>query len=642
MCSLREENDMASTVLSDRLLSEVERQKKHLAKLPKDFEFPLFNAKQALESQRRNGYRNTAAAAREIVDNALEAGAKVIHVVFDKSNKGKEIVRAVAFIDNGAGMLPQMARFALSWGGGTHFDEPNFIGRFGFGLPNASINQTRRVEVYTRTNQTEPITKAWLDADEFPATGIQKIKEPVTSDLPNFVKVYLAKNKLEFTNGTVVVWVLPDRLTYKTASSLREHLLDDFGTTYRYLLDGVELRIEGVDVTPVDPLFLDPKARFFVPLEQRGAIEQPTPALPVKLVREENTDALHLLKLSTQDEVDKIRKGDGKAEGMEVLAVGVIHLRVANFPLGLVFGRAGEANIKPLDEHSKKRFEIRQSRRGMSFVRSAREIETVDAFPRSSKDKASGLGDWPHLEGYAYHWGIEVKFGPELDDVFGITNDKQRVRPIEDFWKLLAQEEIDALLHRLNQKQSQWRSEARKAAQIPVPSPEPSPAEVAAQVVNVVVGQPAPIPDHERNAAQQSFKEAASDQVKITGKSLDEAAKAVEEEASRRPFRIDFFEDAYGPFYKPEWELGTRIVAWVNRKHAFYETLYLASKSKFAKEGLDLFLISLARGELTAKDPVAKLWYQQQREKVWSEFLAISMKSLANTFEGEEEEDEAA
>ena len=58
---------------TDRLLTEVERQTKYLAKLPEDFSFPLFNAAQALESQRRSGYRNTAAAAREIVDNAIEA-----------------------------------------------------------------------------------------------------------------------------------------------------------------------------------------------------------------------------------------------------------------------------------------------------------------------------------------------------------------------------------------------------------------------------------------------------------------------------------------------------------------------------------------------------------------------------------------
>src|SRR5689334_18923215 len=111
-----------ATLTTDRLLGEIERQKKYLAKLPKNFQFPLFNARQALESQRRNGYRNTAAAAREIVDNAMEAAATSIHIVFNKSTKGKEIVKSVAFIDNGPGMLPEMARYALSWGGGTHFD----------------------------------------------------------------------------------------------------------------------------------------------------------------------------------------------------------------------------------------------------------------------------------------------------------------------------------------------------------------------------------------------------------------------------------------------------------------------------------------------------------------------------------------
>jgi len=113
-----------ATLVTDRLLGEIERQEKYLAKLPDNFTFPLFNAMRALESQRRNGYRNTAAAAREIVDNALEAGANSIHLVFNKSTKGKEVVKSVAFIDNGPGMLRKMARFSLSWGGGTHFDEP--------------------------------------------------------------------------------------------------------------------------------------------------------------------------------------------------------------------------------------------------------------------------------------------------------------------------------------------------------------------------------------------------------------------------------------------------------------------------------------------------------------------------------------
>jgi hypothetical protein len=68
-------------------------------------------------------------------------------------NSTRLVVSSVAFIDNGTGMIPNMTRFALSWGGGTPFDDPNFIGKFGFGLPDASINQTRKVEACSRLVQ---------------------------------------------------------------------------------------------------------------------------------------------------------------------------------------------------------------------------------------------------------------------------------------------------------------------------------------------------------------------------------------------------------------------------------------------------------------------------------------------------------
>src|SRR5262245_16209254 len=167
-------------MVSDRLLTEIQRQEKYLRELPPDFQFPLFNSKKALESQRRNGYRDTAAAAREIVDNALEAGAKRIHVIFDRvrSKMGRELVTNVAFIDNGSGMIPNMIRYALTLGGGTHFEEPDFIGKVGFGLPNSSINQTRCVEVYSRVQKADPIMRAVLDVAEVSDTGLQTVNPP--------------------------------------------------------------------------------------------------------------------------------------------------------------------------------------------------------------------------------------------------------------------------------------------------------------------------------------------------------------------------------------------------------------------------------------------------------------------------------
>src|SRR5881397_2829323 len=89
-----------------RLLSEIERQAYYTARLPNDFRFPLFSGRQAVLSQRQSGYRTTARAAREIVDNVIEAGAKNIWVIFDRPSEGdrdkherKDKVRAIAFID---------------------------------------------------------------------------------------------------------------------------------------------------------------------------------------------------------------------------------------------------------------------------------------------------------------------------------------------------------------------------------------------------------------------------------------------------------------------------------------------------------------------------------------------------------------
>src|SRR5215472_2158363 len=90
--------------MDPKLLTEVERQEAVLADLPEDYQFPLFDGRQAIESQRKSGYKNTGRAAREIIDNAFEAGAKNVWVMFKRpteSERGKgerrDTVSAVAF-----------------------------------------------------------------------------------------------------------------------------------------------------------------------------------------------------------------------------------------------------------------------------------------------------------------------------------------------------------------------------------------------------------------------------------------------------------------------------------------------------------------------------------------------------------------
>jgi hypothetical protein len=67
--------------------------------------------------QRKSSFRD-ALAPREIVDNAFEAGAENVWIVFNRPKESerdkpmrRDSVSAIAFIDDGCGMLPQMARY---------------------------------------------------------------------------------------------------------------------------------------------------------------------------------------------------------------------------------------------------------------------------------------------------------------------------------------------------------------------------------------------------------------------------------------------------------------------------------------------------------------------------------------------------
>jgi Histidine kinase-, DNA gyrase B-, and HSP90-like ATPase len=602
------------TVAPDRLLDEIERQRAYLDELPSDFPFPLFNARQALESQRDSGYVSTASAAREIVDNAIEAGARRVHVVFETGQRHtRKVVKNVAFIDDGSGMLPEMARFALTWGGGTHFKQADHaaIGKFGFGLPNASINQTRRVEVYTRTTSRSPFSLTWLDLDKFTRYDQQSVPEPKRAELPAFVESYLKRNNIKLAHGTVVLWVDPDRLTYRTPANLKDHLVDDFGVVYRYLLGagdepGVDLVVEGVDVTPIDPLFLLPSAMWHVATAKGGAREMADHRIPVTYWEDKDTFARHLL-LADEEPAD--------ADNWRILTESWIQVRIARFPVGFVQDRGRKRGPKT---EANLRFDVRRERRGISFVRGPREIQTLDRFPPSSRENiAQGLGRWPSIQAYAYHWACEIRFPLELDEPMGISNNKQAVRPSEDVWKVLAQSDVDADLRAENL----WQSEQRKRKKPVEKAAGPSPAELAAVDADNAIAQRLTTPRWARGAAEEALRAEAQRRATEAGTSVQSTLTALKNEAQQRRYRVDYYEQEDGPLYRPEWQ-GSQLVVWVNQLHPFYEEVYSSAIDNVrVKEGFDLLLIALARGEMQTDDQEFHRWYRDQRVQVWSRFL---------------------
>ena len=629
-----------AAVRTAALMSEIERQEEYLAELPPEYEFPLFSGKQAVESQRKSGYKDTARAAREIVDNAYEAGAKNVRVVLDrpseadrgKSEKRDSVVN-IAFIDDAPGMRPKMIQYALTWGGGTHFKEAGKIGKFGFGLPNSSINQTRRLEVYSKTEDEDSWSYCELDINEVPTHGLIRIQDPKPAALPAFVQQYLKKNNVKLSSGTIVVWSKPDRLTFKLAAHLREHLLQDFGVTYRNLLKDFTLRVDGIQVQSVDPLFLMSTARFYKAPEDGGAQCTFEKTIAVAYWRDEATGGQHLKLLDSKADLDAARKDKS-------VTVGTIRIRTARFPYGFVLGGKKDKALEHLiDEHAKERFVIRRPRRGMAFVRSGREIDTHHLFPADKN-----LGDWPVLQSYALHWGMEVSFDPVLDEAFGIGNDKQSVRPIEDFWVALAEAGVAEAAHAEQAWQRDQRDKKRgEAAARERENPEDAIVTEAAQQAADTVGEH-PLGKEAQEKAKARVRERAREKAQEEEIPIDEAEKAIQEEANRKRYRIAFFEAEGGVFLRPSLGDGLQRIAEINKAHPFFKSFYAPlslQRNTKARNAVDLLLIALVDAELTMTGNALQVLASVREDRI-SKFLRTGLQiidQMQPDFGGDEEDE---
>src|SRR5262245_185171 len=107
--------------------------------------YPVVANQTFIEATRDTGYRSTASAVAELVDNALQAKAKRIDIRVEEGDTGL----TVSVLDNGTGMDTGTLRKALQFGGSERFNDRSGPGRFGMGLPNSSVSQARRVDVFT-------------------------------------------------------------------------------------------------------------------------------------------------------------------------------------------------------------------------------------------------------------------------------------------------------------------------------------------------------------------------------------------------------------------------------------------------------------------------------------------------------------
>src|SRR4029453_3637595 len=106
--------------------------------------YDLVPTKLAVAAMRDNGYRNTAYAVAELIDNAIQAKARSVQLLCCErrqlvARRERRNIHQIGVLDNGSGMNADVVRQALQFGNGQYLSDRSGIGRFGMGLPSSSI-----------------------------------------------------------------------------------------------------------------------------------------------------------------------------------------------------------------------------------------------------------------------------------------------------------------------------------------------------------------------------------------------------------------------------------------------------------------------------------------------------------------------
>ena len=208
--------------------------------------FSIIDPGMTVKAMRDSGYKSTTHALAELIDNSIESRATVIEVfgVSRQDDRTRRFtLKELAVLDNGEGMDIGTLRGSLRYGHGTR-QERRGIGRFGLGLPNSSMSQARRVDVWSWQSGATNALHTWLSLDDV-EDGASEIPEPEHRAIPS---TYLEASRSEFgDSGTLVVWSHLDRVEWKQASTTFKHTELLIGRIYRRFLSRQSERLHPDD-----------------------------------------------------------------------------------------------------------------------------------------------------------------------------------------------------------------------------------------------------------------------------------------------------------------------------------------------------------------------------------------------------------
>ncbi len=381
----------------------------------------------ALESQRSSGYRNTTYALAELIDNAFDANADLCKVIFieKRGSDNRKYIDEILIADDGDGMGGDILRFCLQFGGTTNEDIDQLvssqkIGKFGYGLPNASLSQCPNI-----------LVSSWLKPNEVFCTklNLEELKTDRSIEIPPlqpfefpdyFNKIGAVMNT---EHGTIVSWKDCDRLSNSKAETIIAKSEKLVGRLFRYLLkEGKNIEMyqyeyssstgdyveqNHMTVRKNDPLFLMEDTVIATPLHieannSNGAEPKRDPA--------EYYKEFSISKLKCKPTNKKL---DDQSFQYKFEWKG--HIYAFDIVTSYANHKIQKPGIREGADTQVGKFYKEKEKECISFVRSNREIS------------AGNFGFYNQADPRQRWWSIEVSFLPDADDLLGVHNNKQGV-----------------------------------------------------------------------------------------------------------------------------------------------------------------------------------------------------------------------
>ncbi len=539
-----------------------------------------------VKGMREIGYTSSATAINELIDNAIQSGASSLEIIAKTTKGSDNKPEAIAFKDNGHGMDPDMIRVAGMWGG-THresYGKPigrKGFGRFGYGLPSASLSQCRSFTIYSKTsdgelNKVTIDTDALINGDYNDDNGHPVVPKAQSAQLPDWI------GNLDF--GTVIVWEKIDRLFPKTISGFIQSFAPVFGTTYwRNIQSGLKILLFGKIIDAIDPLFQSQGLKGYNSIGENN-----------------------ISKAEVFDPIICPVKISQNVNGAVETAIEDIEIRISY--LDPSFPRLNPKDSLVKENTDDVRWNSMRERRGFIVSREGREISVVNSVPARIK--------WQHrtFQNYDRYWQIEINFPACLDEEFSVNTNKQRLVISERIWNILRESGLDRITADLYAK-------AKKGLAADNIEAENKDGNTSTSIMNELAEttRTRPFKQVDEIVARENLEEVIKLEAQKSRKSLEEAKTIVEAELNENRYSISYESmGMHSPFFdvKPLGEKNLNLT--INKDHIFFTDMYSIA-DKELKTSIELILYVIGQAKSTASEENQILYQNEMYE--WSKLL---------------------